>query len=337
MTSSKLSTVLNELRAIPEIETVGLGYCIPIEGASGNNVSLPNEEKELFNIADFYWVDENYLSILNIQVTEGNSFSPKTTAPFDLLISQKGAQMLAMNTGWKDGVSGKQINVSEHGTYTIQGVFPDFIINSISNSDSRPAIFSYLPEDRFQEMIDKNPSFSFYILAKAHEGAQAGIIKKMTNAFNLALPYQDAVIKCLKDEQTARYSSEKGFRNAMLAGNAIILLITVMGLLGYIVTEVTRRRKELAIRKINGARLSDILRIFIMDLEYIAIPAVIIGLVGAWFTASKWMENFATKIPLNWGIFALCSLTILVLIALIATVNYLVVVNRNPVEALRYE
>jgi len=337
MTSSKLSTVLNELRAIPEIETVGLGYCIPIEGASGNNISLPNEEKELFNIADFYWVDENYLSILNIQVTQGNTFSQKTAAPFDLLISNKGAQMLAMNTKWSDGVVGKQIRVSEHGTNTIRGVFPDFIINSISKSDSRPAIFSYLPEDRFQEMVDKNPSFSFYILAKAHEGAQSGIMKKMTTAFNIALPYQDAVIKSLKDEQIARYTSEKGFRNAMLAGNAIILLITVMGLLGYIVTEISRRRKELAIRKISGARLSDILRIFIMDLEYIAIPAVIIGLVGAWFTATKWMGNFASKIPLHWGIFALCSLTILVLIALIATVNYLVVVNRNPVEALRYE
>lgn len=337
MTSSKLSTVLNELRALPEIETVGLGCSIPTEGASGNNISLPNEEKELFNIADFYWVDENYLSILNISITEGNAFSQKTAAPFDLLISNKGAQMLAMNAKWNDGVVGKQIRVSKHGTNTIRGVFPDFVINSISSSDPRPAVFSYLPEDRFQDKVDENSSFSFYILVKAHEGDQSSIIKKMTNIFNIALPYNDAVIKSLKDQQTACYESEKGFRNALLAGNAVILLITIMGLLGYIVTEVLRRRKELAIRKISGARLSDILRIFIMDLEYIAIPAVIIGLFGAWYTASKWMENFASKISLTWGIFALCSLSIFVLIAIIASVNYIVVVNRNPVEALKYE
>jgi putative ABC transport system permease protein len=145
------------------------------------------------------------------------------------------------------------------------------------------------------------------------------------------------VVKSLKEEQIKNYSSEKGFRNAMIAGNVIILLITIMGLMGYTITEVSRRRKELAIRKISGARLSDILKIFIMDLEFIAIPAVIIGLAGAWFTANKWMENFASKIPLHWGIFASCSIFVLLLIAFIATINYVMIANRNPVEALRYE
>ena len=81
MPGSKLSTVLNELRAIPQIETVGLGSCVPTEGASGNNVSLPDEEKELFNVADFYWIDENYLSILDIPVIEGSNFSPESCVP----------------------------------------------------------------------------------------------------------------------------------------------------------------------------------------------------------------------------------------------------------------
>ena len=166
MPGNKLSTVLNELRAIPQIETVGLGFCIPTEGASGNNVSLPNEEKELFNVADFYWIDENYLSILNIPVTEGSNFSTESSVANDFLISRKGADMLMINSGWKDGVLGKQITLSEHGTHTIRGIFPDFVIHSMTNSDQRPAVFSYLPDDKFQEMIEKNPSASCYILVK---------------------------------------------------------------------------------------------------------------------------------------------------------------------------
>jgi len=152
--------------------------------------------------------------------------------------------------------------------------------------------------------------------------------EKMTDVFNLALPHQDAVVKSLP---------ERGFRNAMWAGNIIILLITGIGLLGYTASEADRRRKELAIRKISGANLPDILRIFIMDLEYIAIPAVVTGLVAAWFTADKWMQNFASKIPLHWEIFILCSAFILVSVALIAAVTYTRIANRNPVEALRYE
>jgi putative ABC transport system permease protein len=337
MPGSKLSTVLNELRASPQIEAVGLGYCVPTADASGNNISLPNEEKELFNVADFYWIDENYLSILNIPISEGSNFSTESCVPNDFLISRKGANMLMINSGWKDGVLGKQISLSEHGTFTIRGVFPDFVINSMSHPDQRPAVFSFLPDDKIQEMIEKNPSSSYYILVKTFEGSSAGIMKKMTDVLNMALPHQDAVVKSLETAKIELYSSEKGFRNAMLAGNVIILLITLMGLLGYTVTEVSRRSKELAIRKISGARLADILKIFIKDLEVIALPAVFAGLTGAWFTANKWMENFVSKIPLHWGIFVSCSLFVLFLIALISTINYIIIANKNPVEALRYE
>ncbi len=333
---SKLSTVLNELSAVPQIQTVGLGIAVPTEDASGNNVSLPNEQKELFNVADFYWIDENYFSILNIPVSSGSNFSAESSVPEDFLISRKGADMIILNSGWKDGVLGKQITLSEHGTHTIRGVFPDFVINSLANPQ-RPVMFSYLPDDKFQAMIEKNPAFSCYILVKAQKGAESGMMKMITDILNKNLPYQDAVVKSLESEKINRYSSEKGFRNAMFAGNVVILLITLMGLIGYTVTEVSRRSKELAIRKISGARLSDILRIFIKDLEFIAIPAVFIGLTGAWFIAGKWMENFAAKMPLHWGIFAICSLFILLFIALISTFNYIIIANKNPVKSLRYE
>jgi putative ABC transport system permease protein len=163
------------------------------------------------------------------------------------------------------------------------------------------------------------------------------MMKKISDVMNTALPHQDAVVRNLESEKEELYSSEKGFRTAMLAGNVVIFLITLMGLLGYTITEVARRSKELAIRKISGARLSDILGIFIKDLEYIAIPAVFVGLVGARFTAVRWMENFGSRISLHWGIFAICGLFIVLLVAFISALNYVVVANRNPIDALRYE
>jgi len=337
MDGRKIATVLNELRSLPEIETVGLGCTTPIDAGSGNNILSPDGEKELFNVVDFYWVDENYLSILNIPVTDGQNFSPGTAATNDVLISRKGAEMLKMNNKWTEGVIGKQLSISEHGSTTVRGVFPDFIIRSISYPVKRPAVFFYLPEDKFEQRRIDRPSFSFNILMKVHVGAQAGLLKKITDIFNTALPHQDAVIKSLENEQFECYVQERGFRNAMLAGNIIILLITGIGLLGYTATEVNRRRKELAIRRISGANLSDILRIFIFDLECIAIPAVFVGLSAAWFTSGRWMQNFAVKIPLSWGIFTFCSLVILLLIALVTALNYIRIANRNPVEALRYE
>lgn len=339
MDGNKISTVLNELRSLPEVQMVGLGCGVPTDCASGNNVLSPDREKELFNVADFYWVDENYVSILNIPVTEGQNFSPATSVANDILISHKGSEMLKMNNRWTDGTTGKQVEITEHdeSASTIRGIFPDFIIGSMSGPDVRPSVFFYMPQEKFEQRKINNPAFSFIILVKTHEEAQAGFLKKMTAVLNLALPHQDAVVKNLADEQQKVYSSERGFRNAMMAGNFVILLITGIGLLGYTANEATRRSKELAIRRISGANFQDILRMFVMDLEYVAVPAVLAGLGAAWFIAGKWMQNFASKIALNWGLFAVCSLFILLLIALIAAANYTRIANRNPVEALRYE
>ncbi len=333
----KIALLANELRAMPEVEQVGLGCGVPTEGASGNNIFSPDGQRELFNVADFYWIDSNYFSILGVSVKSGQNFSAENAAANDVLISQKGADMLMLDNGWKDGVVGRQLTISEHGSTTVRGVFPDFIIRSLADPDSRPAVFFYKPEEKFAQARIDNPHFGFYFLIKVHEGVQAGMMKKIADIINTALPHGDAVVQSLQLEKEKNYQAQLGFRNGMQAGNVVILLISVLGLLGYTANEATRRRKELAIRRISGAQLRDILHMFILDLEFIVLPAVLIGITAAWFTGGRWMQNFATKIQLGWGIFLGCSLFILILVAAIAAINYTRMANRNPVEALRYE
>ncbi len=337
MDGNKISTIVNELRAMPEVEGLGFGSSLPISGASGNNIRSIEENRDLFNVADFYEVDENFLSFLGIQVSSGQNFSSKATATNDVLISEKGAALLKLNNNWTDGVVGKQIIITEHGLTTIAGVFPDFIINSIADPDLRPSVFFYRPEEKFKELQREVSKSSFLILVKVHEGLEAGMLKKITDVFNLGMPQNDAFIQSLEDGLQHKYDSEKGFRNAMMAGNIVILLITTIGLLGYTTNEAGRRRKELAIRKISGANLSNILRAFIVDLEYIAVPSVIAGLIASWFTVDRWMQNFAAKVALHWGIFFLCGSLVLLIVAIVAAINYSRTANKNPIEALRYE
>lgn len=337
MDGNRLQTILNELRALPEVENVGLGYGLPLNGASGNNVRPHDGQMELFNVADFYEADENFLSILDIKVSAGQNFSPGNTAVNDIVISEKGSDMLKMHFGWTDGVVGKQIHITEHGSTTVCGVFPDFIINSIAEPDTRPAVFFYLPEERFVQMKIEKPASSFLILVKVREGLESGMKKEIADVMNLGMPQKDATVRSLEEDLENMYNAQKGFRNALMAGNAVILVILVIGLLGYTTSEAGRHQKELAVRKISGATTSDILKVFILELEYIAIPSVLAGLIGVWFTVDKWMQNFAVKVPMHWGLFVLCSLAILFSVALVAAVNYYRFANRNPVEALRYE
>jgi putative ABC transport system permease protein len=337
MDGSKLPVILSELRAMSDVEQVGMGFALPLKGASGNNVRSIEENQDLFNVADFYFADENYLSILGIRATEGQDFSPETALANDVLISEKGAGLLLMNTGWTDGVVGKQIIITEHGNTNICGVFPDVVIRSMANPDERPSVYFYTPEARFEEMKRENAGAPFLILVKVVEGSEAGMMKKIREVFNLGMEEDDAIILSLESELQNNYASEKGFRNALLAGNMVIFLITVIGLIGYTTSEANRRRKELSIRRINGARHSNILRIFILNLGSLAVPSVVAGLIAAWLMVDKWMQNFAVKITLQWQIFFLCSFFILLLVAAVSILNYYRTANRNPIEALRYE
>jgi putative ABC transport system permease protein len=337
MEGTKIPMLIDELRKLPEVEIVGMGEDVPINGASGNNVMTPDWKRDLFNVADYYYIDENYLSILNIPIAQGSGFNAETAAEGDVIISQKGAGLLRMDTLWIDGVIGEPITISEHGQVTIQGIFPDIVNGSIAHPDERPSVFFYMPEDRYKLTMISEPSATFKILVKVREGMERGVMAKLKNVFDMAMPQNDAVVQSLETEQVMAYSEAKGFRNAMMAGNIVVLLITIIGLLGYTTNEATRRQKELAIRRINGASLKDIIQVFVVELQIIVVPAVMVGLCGAWFTVRIWMQNFSEKVPLHWSLFVICSLGILIVASAIAVYNYVRIANQNPVNALRYE
>ena len=346
MDPHKIQMVLNELKALPQVKNVGLGFDVPINGGSGNNVISPDGEKELFNVADFYYIDENYLSILGIPIISGEEFKEGQTSENDVMISQKGASMLALNTGWNDGVIGKNIAITEHNDNNsnskISGIFKDIIVGTIDGKDTRPSVFFYYSRETFIKTLEEYPNYSFQILIKTHSTENTAVnsinlIQKFTNIFNSAMLHNDAQVKSLAAEQESKYQAQKGFRNAIYAGSAVILLITLMGLTGYLNDEIARNRKSLAIRKINGATTNDIVRIFVMSIGKLAIPFVVIGLMGAWFLSLKWMQTFIIQIPLHWYIFALSGIFLLALTATVAIINSLKAANQNPVESLHYE
>jgi putative ABC transport system permease protein len=340
MDAHKLQTVLNQLEALPEVERVGFGKDVPINGASGNNVLSPEGDKELFNVADYYFVDDSYFSILNIPMVSGQAFQKDETAPNSVMISQKGADLLVLNNGWTDGVVGKSVEITEHnrnGASNISGIFNDFIMESISSKDERPSVFFYMPQERFIEIFEKNPAFNFLILIKTRPGNNHNVMQKFTDIFNSAISRGEARVYSLAAEQEGEYQSERGFRNALYVGGFVILLITVIGLLGYLSDEIIRYRKNLAIRRINGATVIDVIRIFVSDISRVAIPCVVLGLTGAWFLAMKWLQNFSVQISLQWWVFILAGIAILLLTGAVAVFNSTRAALQNPVNSLRYE
>lgn len=110
-----------------------------------------------------------------------------------------------------------------------------------------------------------------------------------------------------------------------------------MGLYGMITYMVEKRIKEIGIRKVNGAKISEILVLLNRDfLKWVAI-AFVIATPIAYYAMYKWLENFAYKTELSWWIFALAGLLALGIALLTVSFQSWMAATRNPVEALRYE
>jgi putative ABC transport system permease protein len=100
---------------------------------------------------------------------------------------------------------------------------------------------------------------------------------------------------------------------------------------------INRRVKEIGIRKINGARVTEVMAMLNMAfLKWVAI-AFIVACPVAWYVLHKWLENFAYKTSLSWGIFALAGIIALGIALITVSWQTWKAATRNPVEALRYE
>ena len=141
--------------------------------------------------------------------------------------------------------------------------------------------------------------------------------------------YQD-----IRREQNASVST---FRNTVWVTTACIILIVLMGLIGYVSDETQRRSKEIAVRKVNGAEASDILRLLSVDILKIAVLAVAAGMAAAWYVSGQWMQQFADSRLLSPAWYALLALLLLVLIVAVVVLKAWRIANENPVLSIKSE
>lgn len=135
----------------------------------------------------------------------------------------------------------------------------------------------------------------------------------------------------------AQYKSENRLSKVIGLFTVIAIMIACFGLFGLVSYTATRKRKEIGIRKINGAKVSDILTMLNRDFVIWVAIAFVIAVPIAYYAMNKWLENFAYKTELNWWIIALAGVSALAITLITVSWQSYKAASRNPVEALRYE
>lgn len=322
---------LEEVARLPEVADVTTCDALLFGYPSGNNILLPDDERELFNVADLYSVGNGYLEMMDIPLVEGQRFTENTPSSDEVMVSRSFVDKILPYTNWRDGVVGKNIIVTEHSqgrgveaSFRICGVYEDIRIGIIGSQDTRPSVMFYT----------EKPSRN--MLVKLHKETPEAV-RNVSDVLQRLMPDKEMVVLSYSGEIVSRYSNSAKFRNSVLVAGLITLIICLMGLIGYTNDEMNRRKKETAIRKVNGATTLDIQRLFLKTINYIALPAITIGCIIAYFVAGSWLKQFAEKTELTVFLYAGCALAVLFVILTAVSLRSYHAANENPAESVKSE
>lgn len=334
---TKMNAIAGALRSLPEVEAAELTYTMPFEKASGNNVYLPGDDRELFNIADEYGASEGFFDMMGFRLVEGSV--PKE--PNDVAVSKSFVTKMAAFADWSDGAVGKIVNISEHGQVTICGVYEDYVIGDVTDMDERPSVRFCWNRDFYTEAdkdVDKYDwsGLMHTIVIKLNEVTPAAM-RKVEKTIKEVAPDSDAEVKSYSETLVNMYDSTKQMKRTYELGSLFALLIAVIGLISYVRDENYRRSAEIAVRKVNGAQSSEIVSMLVTDILKVAVFAVIIGDAGAWLVAHYWLQQFPVKIVLNPLFFIAADIIVLAIIVSVIVIGSMRIAHTNPVESLKNE
>ena len=327
-----ITRAVRTLESLPEVSGVATAYNLPFNGSNGDNVYLPDDDRELFNIADQYECSDGFYDLMGIEFLEGRA--PRDSS--EIVVDEKFVKKMAEFTDWSDGAVGKQVFITGHDRssdterryFTISGVYKSYLIGNLTGVDPRPSALFY-------GEIGSMSSWMPHVLFKLD--ASANGLSMTKEALEQALEGREINIVSYEEEMRAAYSDSKKMRDTMAIGAVFSLLIALLGLIGFIRDESLRRSKEMAVRKINGATTRDILGTFAKDIMKLSVVMAVIACVAAFFVAHKWLEQFAEKVSLNPLYFIGGSVLVLLIVLGVVVLNCLRIARANPVESLKNE
>ncbi|MCE4562927.1 ABC transporter permease [Maribellus sp. CM-23] len=311
-----------ELEKETSVESVGmtaqhLGY--PAQG-------LPLDGLGLEGTAEFVFANYDYLKTMKIKLIH-NWMKPGADTVRGMVINNHLYKRLMERHGSMEALEtygdSEPLQPGEE-RITFIGVAEDFNYSSARESIGDFAF--WLDEG------GNRARFTHVRINNLHAGMEA--IKRVWNEY---YPKQELDYFFIDERIAQQYKSETILSRILFAFSLIGILICIIGISALALFISQQRTKEIGIRKVNGAKVSEIMALLNRDFVRWVVVSFIIATPVAWYAMSKWLENFAYKTELSWWIFALAGLLALGIALLTVSWQSWRTATRNPVEALRYE
>ena len=335
-------TLKNRLLANPAFEKIGKSFGVPPYVWSGDRYRAADGENEVVNLNNLR-IDEDYLDVLALDFIAGRGFdTEKSTDKYHVILNEEAVKTLgwSLTSGLSDSPIGKKVAVAS-GTedeFTVIGVVRNFNFNGIKER-IEPLI---LIHDQNDKVWDYGAGLSFFSirlnqnLVSSNEGffRLTKEVQVVMDEIDPSVPFEFSLMD-QGFEETLRTDRRLG--RVLNVFTIIAIFIACLGLFGLAAFAMEQRTRELGIRKVLGAKISELLILFSSEFTKLIMLSIILASSISYFLIDDWLRDFASRTRIDWWVFVMIGLVVLLLAVITISSQSIKAALANPVKSLRNE
>lgn len=322
----KQNILLQKLRSLSGIEKISLAGGPPANaGTNSTTMKFKKDGKEIETTVEVKQADTSYFSLYNMKLAAGKNLQASDTT-IEYVVNETYARFLGFSDPSK--IVGESVDRGGRNIPVV-GVVADFNSKSI-HQPIGPVVFTS------QQAIH---NYFHVLLAGGKNNAVlwkqtlSNIEKEWKNVY----PEEDFRYTFFDESIAKFYKKEKDIASLLNWSTGLAVFISCLGLLGLVMYTTSQRIKEIGVRKVLGASVSQIVALLSKDFLILVILAFIIAAPLAWWAMNKWLEDFAYRTKISWWVFATCVVSMLLLAVLVLGIRTIKAAIANPVKSLRTE
>jgi putative ABC transport system permease protein len=321
---SKMEVAKSEFLTSPTIKSVSLSWGSPNFNFDpySANINLAGKPIDQGVLTTMAAADEDYAHVYGMNLLDGKFFFDADD-PFQanrLVLNESAKKALGISVGDKVNI---QFSDKE---FTIVGIVKDFHFESM-HEKIKPVAFTHNRDFQAYRY------FSF----KLNPGSIVQSVQEVERLWKNIFPNDPFVYAFTEDRLAITYQTELQLRKATAFASVLILIIVLTGVLGLVSLSVTKRNKEIGIRKVLGASVSNILALISREYALLMIIAFGLGIPVSYMFISQWLSGFAYRIDVDGWMFVVPILALFCITIVMVCAQSFKTAKSDPVKSLKYE
>ena len=322
---AKMESIRNSLKNLSVVKDATVSFEVPERMPPAVFQVSPEGAKNNATVSiQSIGVDERYRSTFGLELKEGRFFREQIGGfvPGEAVINESAMKSF----GWETAVGKHIVFANGGGSLLVVGVVKDFHLASLHEA-IMPLSLNHVMDNRSYR----------YITVKLKPGNLSNSIAQVRNKWKELSPAAPFDFFFMDEKLQSMYRSEMQLKKAAGIATGLMLLIVLLGIFGVLTLALTKRTREIAVRKVLGAEVHHILSLFIRQYAVLLLVSNLIAWPLSFFLTNRWLEQYAYRIIQPWSIYLVAGLMVAVIAFLLIGLQCLKAALNNPVNSLKTE